>query len=120
MDTSSIAGLSVILRTNEEVDQAAVLLRAIGLQVTGEDGYVEVAGPSINVSIMRGAMVDVPSHGGLLLQVKVPDVDAATTAAAQAGGTIALGPTATDWGRYSAFIQSPVGFTLELQADSAS
>lgn len=117
MNTSSVAGISLILETNEDVDQAANLLKAIGLEVKGDDGYVEVAGPSITLSIMRGAMVDVPRHGGVLLQLTVPDVDAAAEAARRAGASIALEPTKTDWG-YSAFVQSPLGFTLELQAAS--
>lgn len=115
MADSAVAGLSLIMETNEEVDHAADLLRAVGLTVTGEDGYVEVAGPSISLSIMRGAMVDVPRHGGLLLQIAVDDVDAATEAARAAGGVVALGPEKSDGGGYSAFVQSPVGFTVELQ-----
>lgn len=114
MPISSVAGLSLILRTNEEVDQAADLLRAVGLSVAGEDGYVEVAGPSITLSIMRGAMVDVPRHGGVLLQIQVPDVDSASAAARAAGATVALEPTSTNGRRGAAFIQSPAGFTLEL------
>lgn len=112
----SVAGISLIMQTNAEVDQAADLLRAIGLQVTSEDGYVEVSGAGTQLSIMRGAMVEVPPHGGLLLQLRVPDVDAAVADAQRAGVRVALPPTKTDWGSYSAFVQSPTGFTIELQS----
>lgn len=116
---SHVAGLSLIMQTNEEVDQAAEVLRAIGLQVTGEDGYVEVAGPSITLSIMRGAMVEVPRHGGLLIQVAVDDVAAATDAVRHTSVTIAQEPTATGPGTYSAVVQSPAGFTIELQTSAS-
>lgn len=113
MPTSSVAGLSLIMETNEEVDEAANLLRAVGLEVAGEDGYVQVTGPSLTLSIMRGAMVDVPRNGGLLVQVAVSDVAVASTAAEQAGATLALAPDAEGENK-SAFLQSPMGFTLEL------
>lgn len=116
MTDSAVAGLSLIMETNEEVDRAADLLRAVGLEVAGEDGFVEVVGSSIRLSVMRGAMVEVPRHGGLLVQIAVPDVDSATEAARNAGGIVASEPAKTDWGGYSAFVQSPQGFTLELQA----
>ena len=114
MDTEVI-GISLITRTNEEVDQAAELLRAVGLTVEGEDGFVAVQGPALNLTIMRGAMIEVPPQGGVLLQLRVPDVDAASEAARRAGGEIALGPSRTEWGSYSAFIRSPIGFAVELQ-----
>ena len=114
MPTASVRGLSLIMQTNEEVDQAAELLRAIGLQVTGEDGYVEVSGPSITLSIMRGAGVDVPRNGGVLLDLTVDDVFAAPDAARDAGAVIAQEPTSANADSYSAFLQSPAGFTIEL------
>lgn len=118
MSHAQVSSLSLIMQTNEEVDQSADLLRAIGLTVTGEDGYVEVEGPSITLSIMRGAMVDVPRHGGVLIQIAVRDVAATAEAARRAGAVIARlaesgHPDADDDG--SAFVQSPAGFTVELQ-----
>jgi predicted enzyme related to lactoylglutathione lyase len=62
---------------------------------------------------MRGAMVDVPRHGGTLLQITVDDVAAAAKAAEQAGGVIALGSDQSDEG--TAFVHSRTGFTVELQ-----
>lgn len=110
-----VTGISLITTTDEEVDQAAALLRAIGLEVVGEDGYVEVRGPDLTLSIMRGAMVEVARQGGVLLQIRVTDVAAAAAAAERAGGTVELGPDGDS--RTSAFVGSPVGFTVELQAD---
>ncbi len=115
MPNAAVAGLSLIMQTNEEVDLAAELFRAIGLEVDGEDGYVEVAGPSIKLSIMRGAGVDVPRNGGVLLEIAVDDVATAADAANRAGATIAQEPTVTGPRTYSAFVQSPSGFTIELQ-----
>lgn len=117
MPKSSVAGLSLIMETNEQVEQAAELLRSVGLEVEGEDGYVQVKGPELTLSIMRGAMVDVPSHGGVLLQIAVPDVAAATSAAEQAGATVALAAGASDDAHASAFLQSPAGFTIELNPE---
>lgn len=113
MRKSAVAGLSLIMETNEEVDEAADLLRSVGLEVEGEDGYVQVTGASLTLSIMRGAMVEVPRHGGLLLQIAVPEVAAATAAAEQAGATLALAPDA-DAENTSAFLHSRTGFTIEL------
>lgn len=118
MPNAAVAGLSLIMQTNEEVDQAADLLRAIGLQVAGEDGYVEVAGPSIKLSIMRGAGVEVPRNGGVLLEIGVDDVASAADAASRAGATIAQKATATGPDTYSAFVQSRSGFTIELRTAS--
>jgi hypothetical protein len=115
---STVAGISLIMETNEQVDQAAELLQAIGLQVEGGDGFVQVKGPTLNLSIMRGTMIDVPPLGGLLLQVTVDDVPAAVEAVREHGGVVGLGPTRTDWGTYSAFVQSPTCFTLELSEPS--
>jgi len=112
---SSVAGISLIMQTDDEVDQAAELLRAIGLEVVGEDGYVEVTGAGPTLSIMRGAMVEVSAHGGLLLQVEVPDVAATTAAAELAGATVALAASSDDL-ESSAFLQSPTGFTIQLQS----
>lgn len=110
---TAVAGISLIMQTNDEVDEAADLLRAVGLDVTGEDGYVEVNGAGLKLSIMRGTMIDVPRHGGLLLQLEVPDVRKAMTAAQEAGARVGLSPDQHDGG--SAFVQSPAGFTIELQ-----
>jgi hypothetical protein len=107
-----VAGISLIMQTNEQVDDAAELLRAVGLDVTGEDGYVEVTGTGLNLSIMRGTMIDMPAHGGLLVQVKVADLPAALQAAQQAGAVLGLAPERAG---ESAFLQSRTGFTLELQ-----
>lgn len=120
MPNAAVAGLSLIMQTNEEVDQAADLCRAIGLEVDGEDGYVEVAGPSIRLSIMRGAGVDVPRNGGVLLEIAVDDVAAATNAARRAGATIAREPTSTGPHTVSAFVQSAAGFTIELQTAASA
>lgn len=114
IQTTAMAGISLIMKTNDEVDRAADLLRAIGLEVTGEDGYVEVAGAGVKLSIMRGTMIDVPSHGGLLLQLEVADVRAAVAAAERAGATVGLSPDQDENG--SAFIQSTTGFTIELRS----
>lgn len=114
MSNATVRSLSLIMQTNEEVDQAAALLRAIGLTVTGEDGYVEVEGPSITLSIMRGAMVEVPRHGGLLIQITVPVVAEAAAAARQAGAAITQPADAGEQDGGSAFVQSPTGFTVEL------
>lgn len=110
---AAVAGISLIMQTNDEVDRAADLLRAVGLDVTGEDGYVEVSGAGLNLSIMRGTMIEVPRHGGLLLQIRVPDVHRAMSAAREAGAIVGLAPEQNDGG--SAFLQSPAGFTIELQ-----
>lgn len=117
---TALNGLSIVLATNEEVDAAAELLRAIGLEVNGEDGFVQVVTGGTTVSIMRGAMIDVPPHGGLLVQVTVEDVEAAVQRATGAGATLELGPTTTDWGTYSAYLSTPAGFTLELAAPGPS
>lgn len=113
MSDPTVAGLSLIMETNEEVDQVAQLLRAIGLSVTGEDGYVEVAGPSITLSIMRGAMVEVPRHGGTLLQLDVDDVVAATAAARDTGAAVVQ--DAATIGGGTSFVQSSTGLTIELR-----
>lgn len=102
------------METNEEVDQAAELLRALGLTVTGDDGYVEVAGVGLNLSIMRGAMIEMSRHGGTLLQIEVDDVGAAINRAEQAGGAkVALGPGDSDDG--TAFLHGPAGMTIEVR-----
>lgn len=119
MDTSTVAGLSLIMETNDEVARAAEFLAALGLEVTGDDGFVEVKGPSISLTIMRGAMVDVPPLGGLLLQLDVPDVDAAAKLAGDSGGEILLGPLTTDWGSNSAYVRGPAGLTVELITSTA-
>lgn len=119
MDTSAVAGLSLIMETNDDVARAAGFLAALGLEVAGEDGFVEVKGPSINLTIMRGAMVDVPPLGGLLFQLAVADVDAATKIAGDKGGEVLLGPMTTDWGSYSAYVRGPAGLTVELITASA-
>ncbi|WP_152361689.1 VOC family protein [Microlunatus speluncae] len=119
MDTSTVAGLSLIMATNDDVARAAAFLGALGLEVAGDDGFVEVKGPSINLTIMRGAMVDVPPLGGLLFQVAVADVDAAAKLAADNGGEVVLGPMTTDWGSYSAYVRGPAGLTVELITPTA-
>jgi predicted enzyme related to lactoylglutathione lyase len=114
MDTSTVAGLSLIMETNDDVARAAGFLAALGLEVAGEDGFVEVKGSSISLTIMRGAMVDVSPLGGLLLQLAVADVDAATKIAGGNGGAVLRGPETTDWGSYSAYVRGPAGLTVEL------
>ena len=120
MPITSVHGLSLILQTNAEVDRAADLLRALGLDVVGEDGYVEVAGPSIALSIMRGAMVDVPPLGGVLLQVAVDDITAAVSAGRDAGASVVREPTTDEEGNASAFLQSSLGLTIELLSRAGS
>ena len=114
MPITSVHGLSLILQTNADVDRAADLLRALGLEVVGEDGYVEVTGPSITLSIMRGAMVDVPQLGGVLLQLAVDDITAAVSAGREAGGSVVREPTTDEEGHQSAFLQLAIGLTIEF------
>ncbi|GAB3762040.1 hypothetical protein GCM10028864_52480 [Microlunatus parietis] len=114
MNTATVFGLSVIMETNDDVDRAATFLSAVGLAVEGEDGFVQVKGPSVNLSIMRGAMIDTPPHGGLLIQLQVADVDAAAQAAVDHGGEVGWGPGRTDFGTYSAYVRGPGGLTVEL------
>lgn len=116
MPITSVRALSLILQTNAEVDQVADLLRALGLEVVGEDGYVEVTGPSITLSIMRGAMVDVPSLGGVLLQLDVDDVVTAARIGRDAGASVVREPTTDEAGNQSAFLQLSVGLTIELMS----
>lgn len=114
--STTVGGLSLILHTNADVDRAADLLRALGLDVVGEDGYVEVTGPSITLSIMRGAMVEVPPLGGLLLQLSVEDISAAVGAAREAGASVVRDPTTDEAGHQSAFLQLAIGLTIELMS----
>ncbi|MFC7620723.1 VOC family protein [Microlunatus sp. GCM10028923] len=114
MDTATVSGLSVIMETNDDVDRAAGFLSAVGLEVEGEDGFVQVKGPSLNLTIMRGAMIDTTPHGGLLIQLRVADVDAAAKAATDHGGEVGWGPAKTDFGTYSAYVKGPAGLTVEL------
>lgn len=118
MPIAGVRGLSLILQSNAEVDEAADLLRALGLEVVGEDGYVEVTGPSITLSIMRGAMVDVPSLGGVLLQLDVDDVVTATRIGRDAGASVVREPMIDEAGNQSAFLQLSVGLTIELMSST--
>jgi hypothetical protein len=122
MAEPSVAGISLILETNDQVDEIARFLGAVGLEVQGEDGNVEVKGPQISLTAMKGAMVPVPPLGGVLLHVTFADaggVDTAAHDAAGSGGAVALGP-ANEWGTYSAFVTGPAGLTVELSSPLAA
>lgn len=114
MNTSAVAGLSLITESNDDAARAAGFLAALGLDVSGEDGFFAIKGPSIDLTIMRGAMVDVPPLGGVLLQLSVADVGEAAELAAEHGGAVLRGPLTTDWGSYSAYVRGPAGLTVEL------
>lgn len=122
---ATVAGISLITETNEQVSDIQKFLQALGLRVEGEDGFAVVHGPATALTIMRGAMVPMPRVAGVLLQLDVDDVDAAAITASQHGGTVGRGPEDTDWGTRSAFVHGPAGVTVELRgapqasADSA-
>ncbi len=111
--STTIAGLSLIVATDEQVDQIAALLRELGLDASGDAGYVTVQGLSTPLSVMRGALVPTADLGGVLLQLSVADLDDALAAAGRAGATVAAAPTQTEFGTRSAFVQL-LGLTIEL------
>lgn len=97
------------------VDAAATFFRdAIGLDVTGGDGYAEVDAGAFTFSVMRGAMVSVGGPGGFILQFPADDVTAATKRAARHGAVVLDGPVKTDWGTESAFLRGPDGIVVEF------
>lgn len=122
MSQTSVNGISLVVETNDQAAEIASFLRTLGLVVAGEDGYFEIEGAGLSLTVMRGALVPTPPLGGVLLQLTLddrPSVDGAAQAAADSGWRIEFGPEVTDFGNYSAFISGPAGITVELSTPVA-
>jgi len=109
--------VSLVFATNEQVAEVAAFFgEVLGLSVGdgAESGYAEVTTGGPTISLHRGALTDVGTHGGTLLQFRSPDVRAEAKAVTARGGRLALEPTETDWGTVSAYVAGPHGVTVEL------
>jgi catechol 2,3-dioxygenase-like lactoylglutathione lyase family enzyme len=115
--TLTLGYVGLLSRTDEDNAALAEFFgQTLGLPVDGDaaGGYAEVKVGDVSVALHRGALVEFPPLGGVLLQLGCDDVDAETEAVRGRGGDVAVEPSDTDWGTRHAYVRGPQGLLVEL------
>lgn len=98
------------------VPAAAAFFRdVVGLTLrVNEERYAELDGGAVTIMLTPDLMVPSQPVRGIVLHFRVENVETALEKARQAGATVLLDITRTDWGTESAMIQGPDGLIVDF------
>jgi predicted enzyme related to lactoylglutathione lyase len=99
-----------------DVPKAAAFFRdVVGLTLrVNEERYAEVESGAVTIMLTPDLMVPSDPVRGVVVHFQVEEVAAALAKAQQAGATVLLEITQTDWGTESAMIQGPDGLVVDF------
>lgn len=110
--------LDIVVR---DVPKAAAFFRdVVGLTLrVNEERYAELDSGAVTIMLTPELMVPSEPVRGVVLHFRVEDVAATLEKARQAGATVLLEITQTDWGTESAMIQGPDGLVVDFYSSTA-
>ena len=115
-----ITAIDLIVR---DLDASSDFIEAITEPSSSErvEGFSCYSFESFDVMLSESALIDIGVVGGVILHVKVADVESRVASIQNGSGlTPEFGPQKTDWGTYSAIYSDPnAGFAIDLYAEDS-